>query len=249
MKLKVIYRLCDAVNSLHGRPDGIPGSPRPLGLDKKEVIKLCLSSLETTLKGLDHEVFIVGDRVSEEIWELAKEKLKPVYYFNSQEKLGDGKSLLESSKVAMNQNDDDLIYFVEDDYLHDPENFAQRIKDIFDFAEKNLQVPWFVHPTDYPDQYSRLLKRSYLFQTNSGYCREISSTTHTFMVQKKYYKLFVDFFRECHKDDGNDGKLSTIFQDKAICLSPLPGVATHFHIGTISNYVDWNKVIENCKQL
>jgi hypothetical protein len=247
--LKIIYRACDVVNSLHGSLDG-SFNPRPLNLSKKDVIKICLQSLVDCLKTIDeqYEVHVIGDRVTDDTWNFINKKLNPKTSFNSQEALRDSGSLLKCSELAMKFIDEDFIYFVEDDYLHNKETFWQKLKDFKNFANENLNAPWFIHPTDYPDQYNRLLKRCLIFQTPSGYWREVANTTHTFMCYKKFYKLFVDHFRECHKEDGNDGALSEIFQKNALCFSPLPGIATHLHNGTYSNYVDWFKILKEIQE-
>lgn len=242
--IKIIYRACDAVHALHGSADG-SYNPRPRNFNKKQVIKTCLKSLLDCINTLDdkYEIYVIGDRLSNDISSFIKDCLKPDYFFNSETALNDSGSLLKCSDLAMSFNDDDFIYFVEDDYLHDKNFFARKIKDFIYFANNNINFPWFIHPTDYPCQYNRLLRRSYIFQTPSGYWREVSSTTHTFMCYKKYYKLFVDHFRKCHQKDGNDGELSEIFNGSALCFSPLPGIATHLHNGTFSNYVDWDNII------
>lgn len=239
--MKIIFRACDLVNSLHTSLDG--NNPRPFNLPKKEIVKIAARSLKESVKNKSHEFYLIGDRVSDETWIFLKDLLNPVFSFNSKEKLGDGGSLLECSKLAMSFSDEDFIYFAEDDYLHDPSTFSDKIDSFLKFANANVSAPWFIHPTDYPDQYTRLLKRCYIFQTDFGYWREVGNTTHTFMVYKKHYAKFVDFFRECHAEDGNDGKLSSIFGKDALCFSPLPGVATHMHRGTYSNYVNWEGLI------
>ena len=247
--IKIIYRVCDIVNSLHGSLDG-SANPRPFNLSKKEVIKICCHSLSESLKKIteDYETHIIGDRVSDETWDFVTSTLKPKSSFNSKQALRDSGSLLKCSDLAMQFEEEDFLYFVEDDYLHDSDFFFLRLNDFINFANQNIKIPWFIHPTDYPDQYNRLLKRCYIFQTPSGYWREVPNTTHTFMCYKKFYMQFVDHFRDCHKEDGNDGKLSEIFQKEALCFSPLPGIATHMHKGTFSNYIDWDSEIKKIQK-
>lgn len=242
MKYKIIYRVCDAVNSLHMALDG-SNNPRPDGMTKQDVIKTCARSVKDSINGLDYDMFIVGDRVSNETWEFVNDVFQPKYSKNYEEKLGDGNSLIECSKIAMEQEDEDLLYFLEDDYLHNPESFISKMDGFLELSKTFNDIPWFIHPTDYPDQYRNLTK-SYVLQTKSGYWREVSSTTHTFLSLKKNYKKFVNFFRKCHEQDGNDGALSSIFGNHAICFCPLPGIATHVHKGTYSNYVNWDNLIK-----
>jgi hypothetical protein len=140
------------------------------------------------------------------------------------------------------KNDNDWVYFVEDDYLHDNQFFASRISNFAEFAEKRQLLPdIFIHPTDYPDQYTRLLARNYIFQTPTGYWREVSSTTMTFMCKVRSYKKYSSHFKNCGVDDG---KLSNIFKKSALCFSPLPGVATHMHEGVMSGYIRWEDFLK-----
>jgi hypothetical protein len=237
--MKIVYRICDIVNSLHRGLDG-SDNPRPNGMSKTEVIKICARSLKDSVKNIDHKFYLIGDRVSKELWDFLINELNPFFSENSSEPLGGLGSLAKCGEIATSFNDNDLVYMVEDDYLHDADSFS-RIIDFVDFA-KQFNVPWFVHPTDYPDQY-RNPKRSYIFQTNTGYWREVSSTTFTMLFLAKNLKQFYSNFRESLIGVGDDGIFSKIFMDKAICLSPLPGIATHLHTGTYSNYIDWNKII------
>ena len=89
-------------------------------------------------------------------------ELNPIYSENSTEKLGGLGSLIKCAEIAISFNDDDFVYMVEDDYLHDSKNFHR----VFDFLEfsKQFNFPWFIHPSDYPDQYREdRTRRGYLF--------------------------------------------------------------------------------------
>jgi hypothetical protein len=231
--------VCDAVNSLHRGLDGSE-NPRPNGMSKLQVIKTCVKSLKDSVKETDHEFHLIGDMVSQELWSFLLTELNPVYSENSLQKLGGLGSLIKCAEIAKSFDDNDFVYMVEDDYLHDPMSFHR----IFDFLEfsKQIDIPWFIHPSDYPDQY-RKPKRSYIFQTNTGYWREVSSTTFTMLFLAKTFKKFYSNFNKACVGVGDDGIFSQIFGNEALCFSPLPGIATHLHTGTYSNYVNWNLII------
>jgi hypothetical protein len=152
-------------------------------------------------------------------------------------------SLQRAYEVADSIEDENTwIYFLEDDYFHDWNSFLVKLVDFANFVQTyQFALPIFIHPSDYPDQYSRLLSRCYLFQTRSGYWREVCSTTGTFMCQAKTYRKFADHIKSCGTDDG---KLSSIFKKEALCFSPLPGYATHMHEGVMSNYVNWEAMVK-----
>ena len=237
MKLHVIYRLCDRVHSEHG-------VPRPFNFKNKiDLIKVCQKSLAASVNQLEHYTSVVGDNVSEDLWNFTLQTLKPANTFNFDTPKGNAQSLLKASEFAVATDVNDLVYMVEDDYLHDPQFFAQRLVD-FVQSTNNIKfaLPVFLHPTDYPDQY-KTLKRSYIFGGQTGYFREVSSTTLTLFTQSKNYRKFASFFNQCYSDNANDGLLSTIFKKDALCFSPLPGIATHMHEGVMSGYVDWNKIL------
>lgn len=232
MKLNVIYRACDKVESVNGLK-------RPFGLDKKGILKTCFSSLTEAVKGLEHSITVIGDSLSEESKQIISSS---GVLFLDEQNLGNSGSLSKQFELADKlENLDEWIYFCEDDYLHDYNTFSQRLVDFINFAAEVKFVPdVFIHPTDYPDQYSRSLGRNYIFQTKSGYWREVSSTTATFMCKVKSYKKYASFFKMCGPDDG---KVSTIFKKSALCFSPLPGFATHMHEGVMSNYVNWENFL------
>ena len=236
--IKIIYRACDLVNSVHG------GSHcRPMNLSKKDIISISSLSLKDCLKDIQHEFYIIGDRVSEQTKLSLIENLNPKnVYFHTNE-LGNMGVFLESSKLAMTFDDNDIIFFAEDDYLYDSSVFYTRLKDFIDFADLNISLPWFIHPTDYPDQYSHFLSRNYIHQTKSGYWREVSHTTGSFICYKKYYKMFNTFIDECYLNRSADQGMSSLFKDKALCYSPIPSIGTHLHLGTMPEYVNWNSLI------
>jgi hypothetical protein len=157
-------------------------------------------------------------------------------------------SILRSFEVADTiQDDNSWVFFLEDDYLLDAGNFMNRFVDFLMFADSfKFALPIFVHPSDYPDQYTRLLSRNYIFQTRFGYWREVSSTTFTFLAQVKGYKHFAEHFKSCAVG-ANDGKLSSIFKKDALCFSPLPGLAAHMHEGVMSNYINWEGMVKDIR--
>ena len=61
MNLKIIYRTCEVINSMHG-------TDRPFGMNKSEIIETCFSSLINSAKNteVNCEIIIVGDRLSKQ---------------------------------------------------------------------------------------------------------------------------------------------------------------------------------------
>lgn len=236
--IKVIFRACNLVSATNGGR-----MSRPFLLDKDSIIKISATSIKNCLKDVNHDFVVIGDRLDKNILDFLEKTLKPSEIINSEIAIGAGGSLLKSSEVANNLEDEQIVFFFEDDYLYLDNVFFNRLQDFISFASKNIAAPWFVHPTDYPDQYTRSLDRNLIFSLPTGYWREVSSTTGTFICQAKNYKKFYSYFNECFKSDDKDGNLSKIFKKQALCFSPMPSIGTHLHIGTMPNYVDWDKEI------
>lgn len=254
--MKIIYRACETVHSVNGLP-------RPWGLTKREIIEISFKSLSKAVENKPHEIHVIGDSLSEDLISFFKETC-PEVKIDSYDRIGNAESLLKCFKKADSFSDDDLIYFCEDDYLHFYPSFYERSLDFVELARGN-SLDFFLHPSDYPDQYKlNQLKRSYLFALKSGHFREVSSTTFTFMCLGKTYKKHSELLKSCalYKEFMNpktkelimidcgadDGRFSKIFGKEALCLSPLPGMATHLHEGTTSPFVEWEIVKEHVKQ-
>lgn len=254
--MKIIYRACEKVNSVNGLP-------RVWGCSKRETIELCFKSLVKALEGKEYELYIIGDSLSGDLIEFFK-KTDPKSQVENYENLGNQQSILKSYEKADQFADNDVIYFCEDDYLHFYPSFYAKSMSFMEMM-KNGKTYFFFHPTDYPDQYSKdKIKKSYVLANNMGHFREVSSATFTFMCYGKTYKKFSELFKDCaifkHIVDpetkkiticdtgADDGRLSKIFGTEALCFSPLPGLASHCHEGTMSSFIEWDIVKEHINQ-
>ncbi len=247
-KLNIIFRTCDVVDSIHG-------TGRPFGLTKKEVVDVCFTSLINSLNktkgtyigGISHNLYIIGDKLSEERIEYLKPHATKIYNGD----LGNAKSITETFNLASTLNDNDWVYFCEDDYLHTPEaitylyelliNNEQYLKD---FKNKDL----FIHPADYPDRYNRaedFYNKWHLIISKGCHWRQIYNTTYTFLCSVKSFKKYKDIFMKSAVN-WNDGLFSehVYKRDDVLCISPIPSLACHMHEVAMSPLVDWKKLIE-----
>lgn len=255
---RVIFRTCDKVHSLHN-------APRPIGLDKRATIKLCFASLVRSLEGFDHTIHVVADDISEDL----REFFKRFDVTLTEGTFGNDESIRVSLRLAMSYDVDDWAYLCEDDYLHAPEAFRwiddliRNRKDIlFTKSRRGLRrfipgdhrrslhtMPLIIHPPDYPDRYKpRERQRSYIFLSQYCHWRQISNTTFSFLAEVKTLRQFRGALE--HSATGaNDGYLSRMvfardrFAGRALCLSPIPGVATHMHEEAMTPLVDWNRIV------
>ena len=99
---------------------------------------------------------------------------------------------------------------------------------------------------------------SFIFLSKHCHWRQITNTTHTFLLQSNTIKKFEKYIKLSALGP-SDAKLSEnvygriLFRKKAICLSPIKGLSTHMTEGVMSPLVDWetlcNKYIKELKEM
>ena len=124
------------------------------------------------------------------------------------------------------RNCEDLIYFVEDDYLHS----INSIKEIILSYEKLsslLKQELILCPTDYPYLYNKA-ENSKIFLGNNFHWRQIEESLCTFLtsnlIVKKYWK---DLISVCKFEHQPFEKPFHDVYKKEFCLSPIPSLAIH----------------------
>jgi len=258
IKYQVLFRACDKVESVHN-------VSRPFGLNKLETIKVSFYSLYQSLSKCEFKIIIIGDDLSEELIDFFS-GFKNIDIKN--DRLGSAaKSLQKQISIALQVPSEQWVYLCEDDYLHTPEAFNY-ITEFIQNKEKYLEtsskkknyinriigdlskIPLIIHPPDYPDRYMPPWKRlSYIFLSKYCHWRQISNTTHTFLLQSSSIKLFE---KEIKKSAirPSDAKLSEkvygrlFFRNKAICVSPIKGLSTHMTEGVMTPFVDWDLICQ-----
>ena len=134
------------------------------------------------------------------------------------------KSIYESFDHA--QKCKDLVYFVEDDYIHKTEALAEMVFAYEKFSSIfNREL--FILSTDYPYLYKKLESSNILVGENYHW-RTVKECLLTFltsnqMLNKHYEKLY-----DMAKNESNpfEKNLHEIF-DNELCLSPLPSLSIH----------------------
>lgn len=259
MKLKIIFRACDKVFCAHE-------VGRPFASDKQKIIEACFKSLINSLQGFDYEVIVIGDELSERSHAFFN-RYKQVEVKNL--KLGgSANSIIAALDEGLKFNDEDWVYFCEDDYLHQP-HFMKYTEEFIHNKDRYLQLesragnktkwltgdlnelPLFIHPSDYPDNYlPRNGYMSLLFLSKYCHWRQIQSTTHTFMTQGKNLKRYEKYIRESgvRCDDAYLSRRiygKNWLKGKALCVSPMPGLAAHLTDNVMSPFVNWEEVFNN----
>ncbi|MDA7572792.1 glycosyltransferase [Candidatus Pelagibacter sp.] len=155
-------------------------------------------------------------------------------------------SLMKCFSVAKD-NSKDLIYFVEDDYIHDEICISEMIG-AYERIATQLDREILLCPSDYPYLYADC-NPTYVFLGNKRHWRKTEQSLGTFLISKKnldlYWKNLVQF--ASGKDDPAEKALHDIY-NKEICLSPIPSLSIHCaninSIYGISPNINWLQLWE-----
>jgi glycosyltransferase involved in cell wall biosynthesis len=145
----------------------------------------------------------------------------------------------------------DLIYFVEDDYIHLPPAISSLTDNWQHFASL-FQQPVVLFPVDYPDRYMThmpqgLHSATQLYLGRDRHWRTISSTTGTMLMHRDtlhtYWHCLSPF--RYYGVDASISEANTINQvyQHVPCLSPVPTLAEHIMQADHSSpFVNWQEV-------
>ena len=135
-------------------------------------------------------------------------------------------SLLTCYEIAK-KNVDDLIFFVEDDYIHFEPMLEEMIAS-YERISSQIKKDIFMCPTDYPYLYMNNSKTNVLIG-NKRHWRTVEETLCTFMTSKELLEKYWDnFYKTClDRHDPFEKCINEIYKDE-ICISPLKSLSVHF---------------------
>ena len=230
-KTKIIYRISDAGYKKE-KPDYINNES-------------CLKNATSVFSDADWS--IIADNISTETNDMIqKYKSRDHIYYAS---VGHGAGTFNLAlNEALTYDDDDIVYFIENDYIHKTES-AKIIQEGFELGAS------FVALYDHPDKYLDPSKggnpycvggaedtRVYL--TNSCHWKITNSTTMTFAAKVSTLKRVEPVLRKhtagTHPNDFQ--MFLELRQLGELLITPLPGYATHGETRWLSPLTDWSKL-------
>ena len=153
-------------------------------------------------------------------------------------------SILTSFNIAKEKSND-LVYFVEDDYIHKKEAIIEMIS-TYEKIATELDRELFLCPVDYPYLYKKL-DNSNILIGNNYHWRTINESLLTFLTSKdlinKYWNELLLMAENEHSPF--ETPLHKIYE-KELCLSPIPSLAMHCtnvnSIFGLSPNMNWKKL-------
>tara|TARA_Y100000593_G_scaffold92396_1_gene183899 strand:+ start:1074 stop:1769 length:696 start_codon:yes stop_codon:yes gene_type:complete len=161
-------------------------------------------------------------------------------------KFGNGaESFNYSLDKALDLNDDSVVYFVEDDYIHRQNSPMVLLEGISLGAD---YVTLYDHPDKFIDGINPHVndggEETKVFLTKSCHWKLTNSTTMTFASTVKVLKDDEKIIRKWTTGKHpNDFEMFIELRNKGKSLiSPLPGYSTHGETNFLSPLVDWERV-------
>jgi hypothetical protein len=215
--MKTVYRISD---NGYVKPK-LPGATK----------LLCLENFLETFGKID---YLIADNCSNE----TIEKISTVAEQFHVTKLGNAPSFIYSVDILAKEGieNDELIYFVEDDYLHHP-NSKITLENALDLAD-------YLTLFDHPDKYSRMYsygETSKVQRVKNQHWKTSASTTMTFACKYKTIKDdFKVFKKSCVDFHPNDHEIFERLQKtyKRKLMVSIPGLSFHTDVTTYIMNVD-----------
>ena len=153
-------------------------------------------------------------------------------------------SILTSFNIAKEKSND-LVYFVEDDYIHKKETIIEMVS-TYEKIATELDRELFLCPVDYPYLYKKL-DNSNILIGNNYHWRTVNESLLTFLTSKdlinKYWNELLLMAKNEHAPF--ETPLHKIYE-KELCLSPIPSLAMHCtnvnSIFGLSPNMNWKKL-------
>ena len=144
----------------------------------------------------------------------------------------------------------DLVYFVEDDYIHQNEAISEMLF-TYERISSQTKKELVICPTDYPFLYNKV-EDTHIYLGNKRHWRTTEETLLTFMISKelieKYWKSFENM---CQFENSPFEKPLHKMYEHELCLSPIPSLTMHCtninSVFGLSPNFDWKKIWEENK--
>ena len=152
--------------------------------------------------------------------------------------------------LLLSKLSEDLIYFVEDDYIHEVDSIAEMLftyERIASLTNKEL----IICPVDYPYLYTQA-ENTKVFLGEKYHWRKINETLCTFLTSKYVVeKNWDNFLSMCtYEHYPFESPLHKIYKNE-LCISPIPSIAIHCtninSIYGLSPNKDWKRIWDENK--
>jgi len=252
MKLDIFLRTHDK-GDVHSDKNG-----RYCGATKFEVIKRCVSSIiKSTNNVYNHDIKItcLDDHSSPDLINVLNNIFEKSIHSNELihlEQHGNNASLLYQLELCKN-SDADLVYLLEDDYLH-CETAVEEMLENYEYFKLKLNREIAFHPYDDPDNYKdRYIDTTRIVLGSKRHWRLNSYSTGTFMVSPSIIRKNYDIYKRMFKfymtpyglsQNIHEGTtINKIWREQVYLFTPIPSVALHMQFeAQRDKFLDWKSL-------
>ena len=229
--MRIIYRISDSgYNKV--KPDYIDNEK-------------CLSNASKVFEEATWS--IIADNISSDTYNMIKTIHTP-NIINSVEKGNGAATFNLALDEALTYDDDEIIYFIENDYLHKPE--SQKILEE-GFGLGASFVSLYDHPDKYigPDRGGNPYceggaEDTRVYLTDGCWWKITNSTTMTFAAKVSTLKRTEHILRK-HTDTSHPNDFSMFLElreNNELLITSIPGYSTHGETAWLSPHTDWGKI-------
>lgn len=151
-----------------------------------------------------------------------------------------------------------LIYFCEDDYLHEKSAISEMVrfyKKVYEQTGSHL----LIHPQEHELIYSQYNYPSYILLGENRRWRTISHATHTFFTHSTVVKKYWDYFENTKYMGLKKSKVRHLGSEKKTTdqlfnhipgFSPIPAIAIHLQTeNCLPPFFDWRALWEKTSNI
>ena len=226
--IHVFYRHAQTNSEGRGRPQGFS-------------YENCFKNFELSISGhTDVKVTMAFDGANhsqDKVMSMAKNY--PILTTTYNSSLLSYRDLLTHIKNRKDIKPDDLIYYLENDYLH-VNGWVSIINDLYNTYDMDTA---YVSLYDHNDKYTHPMYVdlvSKVFTTPKCHWRTTPSTCGSFIITKRLFDLDYDVWSTTVGDHNTFLQLNTL-RDRYV-ITPIPGLSTHCMEGLMSPTIDWEQI-------
>lgn len=229
--IRVFQRHCNFSSNSHNKP-------RPKWFDREKIFDSFINTLD---ERVEYTAFHDCGNGNIEDHFLANKKINKISMFGG----NDAQSFLNLINYVNTQNypEDDIIYFVEDDYLH-KKGWIDILLEGFEYIGADYFTLY-----DHPDKYYLQMYEnltSKVIATPSVHWRTTPSTTNTYACTvgtlKKHFDIHVKYCDLVEKWTKDHDKFTQLWNEGSNLVSCIPGYSTHVESNMLSPTVNWSQI-------
>jgi hypothetical protein len=141
-----------------------------------------------------------------------------------------------AKELSLQMEDDDIFYFLENDYLH-VDKWVEKVKALFSEFDGLNYISLYDHNDKYfLPQYNDLISK--IIVTSNHHWRTTPSTCGSYLCNKK---TFLEDYDIHTKVMGDHNKWMLLGDQGRFVISAIPGLSTHCMEGLMSPAINWEE--------